>query len=200
MGNFLFTERGGSSRTTAESDDAYGDAAVFAPNMYNGPLNHGDPNHRGLRKMESETLIPNRMREIIHEVHCRELSNKMKECVKEKGSFMGVYRCDEAFKEVSDCAAKFFKDEELLQAVTNEYLDERSHFRQSGIKTERYDRKKWIPRDVINDPPLDENNKYIPRKPTGWDNAYKESGPPPWASERYHREYKQSQNEKESTS
>ena len=64
-----------------------------------------------------------------------------------------------------------------------EYLNERSHFRQTGIKTKRYARGAYIDRNFEEDPPLDAKGRYRPMKPTGWDEAYKESGPPPWYKE-----------------
>ena len=64
-----------------------------------------------------------------------------------------------------------------------EYLNERSHFRQTGIKTKRYARGTYIGRNFDEDPPFDAEGRYRPMKPTGWDEAYKESGPPPWYKE-----------------
>ena len=61
-----------------------------------------------------------------------------------------------------------------------EYLTERSHFRQTGIKTKRYTRGGFVRRNFDEDPPIDGEGKYRPAKPTGWDDAYKDSGPPEW--------------------
>jgi hypothetical protein len=44
--------------------------------------------------------------------------------------------------------------------VTEEYLNERSHYRETGIKTKRYMRGKFVPRDILNDPPLDKDGNY----------------------------------------
>ena len=51
--------------------------------------------------------------------------------------------------------------------MTLEYLNERSHYRQTGIKTVRYGMdRKYIDRDErIHGPSLDENGRYRPRKP-----------------------------------
>ncbi len=54
-----------------------------------------------------------------------------------------------------------------------------------GIPTKRYDKGTMVPRDIQKDPPLDSEGRYRPRKPTGWDDAYRESGPPPWTKHRY---------------
>ena len=77
-------------------------------------------------------------------------------------------------------------DEEFKQLVIEEYLDERSHYRQTGIKTVRYDGKDFVKRDLNKDP-IEENGRYIPLKPKGWDEAYKDAGVPKWASERYQK-------------
>ena len=61
-----------------------------------------------------------------------------------------------------------------------EYLNERSHFRQTGIKTRRYFRGGFVNRNFEEDPPVDSEGKYRPAKPTGWDDSYKDSGPPSW--------------------
>ena len=49
---------------------------------------------------------------------------------------------------------------EFVEAVKEEYLNERSHYRQTGIKQTRYKRGKFIERDMDNDPALDSNGKY----------------------------------------
>jgi hypothetical protein len=48
----------------------------------------------------------------------------------------------------------------VQEAVTEEYLNERSHYRETGIKTKRYMRGKFVPRDILNDPPLDKDGNY----------------------------------------
>ena len=49
---------------------------------------------------------------------------------------------------------------EFRAAVKEEYLNERSHYRQTGLKQKRYQRGKFIERDVQNDPPLDSGGRY----------------------------------------
>nr|ACO15645.1 C3orf68 homolog [Caligus clemensi] len=178
MGNMLFSKR-------LTEEDASGEMRLLPAHMYSGPRNLGDPNHRGLSRMEEDPLIPQRMREILRIIHCIDTSKKFEECGKVHGGFKGIVACQDACNEMKECIERNFKDPEFRQAVTEEYLNERSHFRQTGIKTQRYVHKEWMPRDLERDPPFDENGKYVPQKPTGWDEAYKESGPPPWASYKY---------------
>ena len=64
------------------------------------------------------------------------------------------------------CLDKWLNDEDFKEKVTLEYLNERSHFRQTGQQTKRYKRGNLIHRDVEKDgPALDANGKYRPQKP-----------------------------------
>ena len=59
------------------------------------------------------------------------------------------------------------ENESFRERVTLEYLNERSHYRQTGLATVRYYHGKFVPRNEDNDgPALDENGLYRPRKPT----------------------------------
>jgi len=82
------------------------------------------------------------------------------------------------------CQKEWMETPEFVAAVKEEYLNERSHYRQTGIKQKRYQRGKFIERDVENDPPLDSEGRYRPQKPRGWDESYPD-GPPPWANFKY---------------
>ena len=87
--------------------------------------------------------------------------------------------------ELVACIEKWFGDENYKEKVTEEYLNERSHFRETGIKTKRYERGTHIPRNFeVDGPALDENGKYRPRKPQGWDESYP-NGPPGWTKHDY---------------
>ena len=58
------------------------------------------------------------------------------------------------------CQKEWMETPEFVAAVKEEYLNERSHYRQTGIKQKRYQRGKFIERDVENDPPLDSEGRY----------------------------------------
>ena len=58
------------------------------------------------------------------------------------------------------CQKEWMEKHEFVEAVKEEYLNERSHYRQTGIKQTRYKRGKFIERDMDNDPALDSNGKY----------------------------------------
>ena len=77
------------------------------------------------------------------------------------------------------CQKSWMERPEFVAAVREEYLNERSHYRETGIKQTRYKRVcmvfsfstlalyyeichqgKFIERDTVTDPPLDSNGKY----------------------------------------
>ena len=68
---------------------------------------------------------------------------------------------------MADCVQSWLDNDDLREMMTLEYLNERSHYRQTGIKTVRYGMdRKYIDRDErIHGPSLDENGRYRPRKP-----------------------------------
>ena len=97
-----------------------------------------------------------------------------------------------------------FASPQFRLAIAREYLDERSHNRQTGQRTPRYGldtyetnhldcvstlfiyalyfrylRSNWVSR-LPGDIGMDANGAYIPRKPLGWSEAYAE-GEPSWA-------------------
>ena len=60
-----------------------------------------------------------------------------------------------------ECQRQWMEDRpEFRAAVKEEYLNERSHYRQTGIKQKRYNRGKFIERDVESDPTLDSQGNY----------------------------------------
>ncbi len=93
-------------------------------------------------------------------------------------------RCRKHRDALVSCMQRWFEDPDFKERVIEEYLNERSHYRETGIKTKRYDKGSMVPRDE-NDPPLDSEGRYRPRKPTGWDEAYKDKGLPRWTSYKY---------------
>lgn len=179
MGNMIFNRRLGSE------DEHKGDIEyrIFPQQMYGGPKGLGDPNFRGLTKMEEDPLIPQRMRDISRTQLCTDSVKKFTECGAREGFFVWL-NCRAERDVMVACMQEWIEKPEFIAAVKEEYLNERSHFRETGIKQKRYQRGKFIHRDVEKDPPLDENGKYRPQKPAGWDESYP-NGPPSWANFSY---------------
>ncbi len=75
--------------------------------------------------------------------------------------------CTKERDDLIGCLKKWYDDPDYKERVALEYLNERSHFRQTGIKTQRYRHGKFLNRDVSKDgPALDEKGQYRPQKPT----------------------------------
>ena len=78
-----------------------------------------------------------------------------------------VLKCRPQRDALLACSHKWMENESFRERVTLEYLNERSHYRQTGIATVRYFHGKFVARHVEKDgTPFDENGLYRPRKPT----------------------------------
>ena len=78
-----------------------------------------------------------------------------------------VLKCRPQRDALLACSHKWMENESFRERVTLEYLNERSHYRQTGIATVRYFHGKFVARHVEKDgTPFDENGHYRPRKPT----------------------------------
>ncbi|KAM3728787.1 COX assembly mitochondrial protein [Dirofilaria immitis] len=89
-----------------------------------GPHGVGDPNDRTLRRLEADVLIPERMNERVQKVECRVLLESLTRCLKNKGSFIGLKKCQEELGR--------FNDPWFRQKITDEYIKERSEYRRTG--------------------------------------------------------------------
>ncbi|TRY64318.1 hypothetical protein TCAL_04625 [Tigriopus californicus] len=180
MGNMLSSRRVQESLHIDDSPDS-NDKRLFPSHMYTGPLKLGDPNYRELSNMEKDPLIPQRMRDVSREL-CPDEVKKFLECGKKEG-LASFYQCQGQKDEMVKCIAKWQDNPQFKEAITQEYLNERSHYRQTGIRTSRYQSTKYIHRDP-NDPPLGPDGQYRPRKPAQWDESYP-NGAPEWAGDIY---------------
>jgi len=193
MGNMIFNERlmGTDSKYDFEKygkrhvseTTAHVERRIFAQHMYGGPKGLGDPHYRDLSKMEEDPMIPQRMRDITRTQLCTKEYEDFCKCSKENG-FSMVLMCRESRDTMLQCQQNWFYDKDFEEAVKEEYLNERSHYRQTGMKTKRYKRGHFVMRDQKADPPQDANGKYRPQKPEGWDEAYPDEQPS-WANFKY---------------
>ena len=78
------------------------------------------------------------MRDIGREL-CHENVKKFSECTMQY-KFAMVYKCTEERNELCECIKSWVDKEDFRNAVIEEYLNERSHYRQTGIKSRRYER------------------------------------------------------------
>lgn len=145
-----------------------------------GPLGLGDPADMALHMLEEEEVLPQRVLDTARNVHCAALQREWDQCC-DQGMMATMFTCDS--EPLRACLQEQFYSKELRAAVRSEYLLERSHYRQTGLRTRRYLHGKMLPRPAEQGPGLDPaTGLYVPRKPDLWDSAYPE-GPPSWAAQ-----------------
>merc|ERR1711881_834186 len=89
-------------------------------------------------------------------------------------------KCREEKEAVKDCVKNWLENDTFKRGVTLEYLNERSHYRQTGVKSKRYRMSNFVKSARERDgPPLDEKGNYRPQKPQDWEKYYKD-GLPKW--------------------
>lgn len=188
MGNMLVNKRVEETIFSGSGEEKQAKTKDYRPlpsHMYGGPKGLGDPTFRGLSKMEEDPLIPQRMRDISQNNFCKAEWQKFDECTKGKGPFAAAYGCKPENHTYIKCLEGWFEDRDFKEKVIIEFLNERSHYRETGVKTPRYRHGKFIKRDEeLYGPALDENGKYRPQKPRDWDKYWKDN-PPSWTDFRY---------------
>ncbi|PNF25150.1 COX assembly mitochondrial protein-like protein [Cryptotermes secundus] len=92
----------------------------------------GDPEDRSLRNIEIDVLIPKKMRDKARDEICTEEVKAFTECCKNSSIFM-VITCRKENTALKNCLDKWYQNEEFKNKCKEEYLDERSEFRRTGI-------------------------------------------------------------------
>ena len=118
----------------------------------------GDPDDKSLRKVEREVIIPEKIRDKA-KTFCQDEINGMKfisnfqsnklsyfylafgECCNQNG-FLMILKCRTENNRRTECLGKYYKDERLIKECTEEYLNERSEFRRTGIRHPKKDMRK----------------------------------------------------------
>ncbi|XP_071957843.1 COX assembly mitochondrial protein homolog [Antedon mediterranea] len=85
-----------------------------------------------LRKVESEVLIPKKIREKA-KVLCDKEVVDFTRCCKENALAM-VYKCRVENSALKACLTKHYEDKSLYEECKQEYLGEREEYRRTGIK------------------------------------------------------------------
>lgn len=106
---------------------------MLPPQMSGGPHNLGDPDDRTLRKVEKEIMIPIKVRDKTKKEKCVAEGEVFTKCCKEAGFWM-TWKCKKETKALNECLERWYKDEGLIKECTEEYLNERSEYRRTGIK------------------------------------------------------------------
>ena len=112
-----------------------------------------------MRKVEKEVIIPEKIRAKAKSF-CQDEINGMKwisnfqsnkllwyfdlafgECCNRNG-FLMILKCRTENNRRTECLGKYYKDERLIKECTEEYLNERSEFRRTGIRHPKKDIRK----------------------------------------------------------
>ncbi|XP_076302096.1 COX assembly mitochondrial protein homolog [Lasioglossum baleicum] len=104
-----------------------------------GPHNLGDPDDKFLRKIEKDVLIAEKVREKARKEKCAEEVKEFSKCCKE-ASFLMPFKCKQENTVLLTCLGKWFHDPTLREECTQEYLEERSEYRRTGINKNKYKR------------------------------------------------------------
>lgn len=77
-------------------------------------------------------MIPKKMRDLARIEKCADVVEKFTECCKDNHILMSV-KCRKENKQLKDCLTYWYADEDFKNRCKEEYLKERSEYRQTGI-------------------------------------------------------------------
>lgn len=109
---------------------------MLPPSQAGGPKGLGDPDDKTLRKVELEVLIPKLIREKTKKEKCIEEGQAFTECCKASGFWMFL-KCRPQTNTLNKCLQEWYNDEELKKQCTEEYLQERSEYRRTGLSAKQ---------------------------------------------------------------
>ncbi|XP_012527514.1 COX assembly mitochondrial protein homolog isoform X2 [Monomorium pharaonis] len=92
----------------------------------------GDPNDRSLRKVEKDVMVPKLIRERTKSEKCVDEVKEFHDCCLKSG-ILHVVKCRRENDKMQECMKKWFYNEDFIKECTEQYLDERSEFRRTGI-------------------------------------------------------------------
>ncbi|XP_022691078.1 COX assembly mitochondrial protein homolog [Varroa jacobsoni] len=118
------------------------DHTVLAKYLSGGPYGLGDPNDKSLRKVEKEILIPKLMRDRTKAEKCAAEVKAFGECAKREGLSV-VFNCRRENDAMKSCMVRWYTDSQFKEECTQQYLADRTHYRETGIK------KKRMPRGAV---------------------------------------------------
>nr|XP_015904914.1 COX assembly mitochondrial protein homolog [Parasteatoda tepidariorum] len=115
---------------------------MLPPQMGGGPHGLGDPDDTSLRKVEREIMIPTKIREKAKKEKCVAEGEVFSKCCKE-ASYLMTWKCKAETKALNACLERWYNDEGLKKECTEEYLRQRSEYRQTG-KNQKLRRKESV--------------------------------------------------------
>lgn len=102
------------------------------PSRSAGPQGLGDPNDKSLRKLEKDVLIEKMMRDIARTEKCVEVTEALEKCGRDQ-TWKSVFNCRKENDAMKECMGYWYHNEAFREQVTQQYLQERSQFRLTGI-------------------------------------------------------------------
>lgn len=97
-----------------------------------GPHDLGDPDDKHLRKVEKDVLIPQIMRDRAKAEKCVQEVAEFTECCKNSYVLM-PFMCKAQNNALVNCLSKWYNDPTFQEECTEQYLNERSEYRRTGI-------------------------------------------------------------------
>ncbi|GAB1866722.1 COX assembly mitochondrial protein [Camponotus japonicus] len=106
--------------------------SVISPKFAGGPQGLGDPDDKSLRKVEKNVLIPKIMRERTKTEKCVNEVKDFHNCCLDSG-LLHVVKCRKENEIMKSCMERWFYNQDFIKECTEQYLNERSEFRKTGI-------------------------------------------------------------------
>ncbi|KAL5013442.1 hypothetical protein ScPMuIL_007712 [Solemya velum] len=108
------------------------DDVVLRGGLGGGPHGLGDPDDLSLRRVESEIMIPQKMKAKAKKL-CHVEIIAFGVCGKDNG-FLLPFKCRKEAKQLEICLSGWYENEQFKEECKREYLEERAFYRRTGIK------------------------------------------------------------------
>lgn len=105
---------------------------MLSSKLGGGPKGLGDPDDRSLRKVEKDVMVPKLMRERTKTEKCVDEVKEFHDCCLQFG-LLHVVKCRKENNKMKACMEKWYYDQDFIKECTEQYLDQRSEFRKTGI-------------------------------------------------------------------
>ncbi|KAL6435244.1 hypothetical protein ACFW04_005367 [Cataglyphis niger] len=110
--------------------------SVIPPKLAGGPKGLGDPDDKSLRKVEKDVLIPKLLRDRTKTEKCIKEVKEFHDCCLNSG-LLNVVKCRKENEIMKSCMEKWYYNQDFIKECTEQYLNERSEFRKTGIPKKR---------------------------------------------------------------
>lgn len=106
-----------------------------------GPHGLGDPNDRTLRKVEKDVLVMKKVRDRTRDEKCTQQVAEFSKCCKDNGLLM-VIKCRKENTALKSCLTNWYHNDDFVEECKQQYLDERSEYRRTGVTQRERDQIK----------------------------------------------------------